>query len=171
MSAQAVHLTLGSNVEAARNYPAAVRLLRGLGEVAAVSPVYETVPVGMRGAANFLNGAVLLRTTLGPVVLKTRLRLDVEAALGRERPADGAWGPRTIDVDIALWGDMVGEILGRRVPDPDIVRHLHLAQPLADLSPEVVHPTDGRTLAAIAAELRAAAGVLPVPRPGIVLEP
>ncbi|MFO7608072.1 MAG: 2-amino-4-hydroxy-6-hydroxymethyldihydropteridine diphosphokinase [Candidatus Krumholzibacteriia bacterium] len=170
MSAQEVHLTLGSNVEAARNYPAAVRLLRGLGEVAAVSPVYETVPVGMRGAANFLNGAVLLRTGLTPVVLKTRLRLDVEEVLGRERPAGEGWAPRTIDVDIALWGDLVGEILGRRVPDPDIVRHLHLAQPLADLSPELVHPADGRTLAQVAADLRATADVQPVPRPDIVLE-
>ncbi|MBE0566990.1 MAG: 2-amino-4-hydroxy-6-hydroxymethyldihydropteridine diphosphokinase [Krumholzibacteria bacterium] len=171
MSVHAVHLTLGSNVEAARNYPAAVRLLRGLGEVVAVSPVYETQPVGMRGAANFLNGAVLLRTELAPVVLKTRLRLDVEQALGRERPADGAWAPRTIDVDIALWGDLVGEILGRRVPDPDIVRHLHVARPLADLSPDLVHPEDGRPLAQIAADLRAAACVPPVPRPDITLAP
>jgi 2-amino-4-hydroxy-6-hydroxymethyldihydropteridine diphosphokinase len=164
-------LTLGSNVDAARNYPAAVRLLRALGRVAGVSPVYETEPVGMRGAARFLNGALLLLTDLDPVVLKSRLRLDVEQALGRERPTGPGWAPRTIDVDIALWDDLVGEILGSRVPDPDILRHLHVTRPLADLAPLLVHPEDGRTLAAIAADLEARADVLPVPRPDIVLEP
>jgi len=171
VSTHDAYLTLGSNVEAARNYPAAVRLLRTLGTVAEISPVYETVPVGMRGAANFLNGAVLLRTDLDPVVLKSRLRLDVEEVLGRQRPIDGTWAPRTIDVDIALWDDLVGEILGRRVPDPDIVRYLHVARPLADLAPGLVHPVDGRTLAAIAAALEAGEAVLPVPRPDIILEP
>ena len=171
MSDHAVYLTLGSNLDAVRNYPAAVELLRTLGEVEAVSPVYETEPVGMRGATNFLNGAVLLRTRLDPVVLKSRLRLDVEAALGREWPAGGGWAPRTIDVDIALWDDLVGEILGSPVPDPDILRYLHVTRPLADLAPDLVHPADGRTLAAIAADLEARADVRPLPRPDITLLP
>ncbi len=171
MSLHAAYLTLGSNVDAARNYPAAVALLRSLGEVVAASPVYETEPVGMRGEANFLNGAVLLRTSLEPAVLKARLRLDVEEALGRRRPEGAGWVPRTIDVDIALWDDLVGEILGSPVPAPDILRHLHVARPLADLAPDLRHPTDGRTLETIAAALERTARLLPVRRPDIELEP
>ena len=72
-------------------------------------------------------------------------------------------------MDIAIWDDMVGEILGRRVPDPDILRHLHVARPLADLAPDLVHPETGRTLAQIAAVLEAECPALPLPRPDIIL--
>lgn len=164
-----VFLALGSNVDGPRNFPAAVRLLRGLGEVLAVSPVYETEPVGMAATGRFLNGAVLLGTDLAPDDLKVRLRVDVEDALGRVRPADGGWAPRTIDVDIVLWDDMVGRIGGRRVPDPDILRHLHVARPLADLAPDHRHPETGRTLGEIAAALEGAATALPLPRADIIL--
>ena len=164
-----VYLVLGSNVDSTRNYPAAVRLLEKLGEVAAASPVYETEPVGMPGAERFLNGAVLLRTDLTPADLKARLRNEIEHALGRVRTQGDGWAPRTIDVDIALWDDMVGEIGARHVPDPDILRHLHVARPLADLAPDLVHPETGRTLAAIAGDLEAASAALPVPRPDIIL--
>lgn len=165
-----VYLTLGSNVDSARNYPEAVRRLRRLGEVLAVSPVYETEPVGMPGAERFLNGAVLLRTELAPAAFKARVRAEVEEALGRVRPPDGVAAPRTIDVDIAIWDDMVGEIVGGHVPDPDILRHVHVARPLADLAPDLVHPENGRTLAQIAAGLEAACAALPVPRPDVILE-
>jgi 2-amino-4-hydroxy-6-hydroxymethyldihydropteridine diphosphokinase len=165
-----VFLALGSNVDGTRNFPAAVRLLRRLGEVLAASPVYETEPVGMAGTGCFLNGAVLLETDLAPDELKARLRIDVEEALGRVRPPGGGWAPRTIDVDIVLWDDMVGEIAGRRVPDPDILRHLHVARPLADLAPDLRHPETGRTLGEIAAALEGSSATLPLPRADIILE-
>ena len=85
--------------------------------------------------------------------MKTRLREDVEKALGRIHLPGETWLSRPIDVDIALWGNTVGEILGRPVPDPDILRFVHVALPLADLAPDLQHPTDGRTLAEIAGEL------------------
>jgi 2-amino-4-hydroxy-6-hydroxymethyldihydropteridine diphosphokinase len=164
------YLALGSNVDPERHYPAALRLLAGLGRVAAVSPVYETVAVGMPGAANFLNGAVLLETGDPPETCKGRLSSEIEEALGRERPDEGRWLARSIDVDIALWDDLVGEILGRPVPDPAIAVHLHLARPLADLAPDLVLPGDGRTLAAVAAALARRGGPLPSRRPDIKLD-
>jgi len=170
VSTHRVYLSLGSNVDSERNYREAVRLLRGLGDVAAVSPVYETEPVGMWGADNFLNGAVLMLTACEPTAFKTRLVLEVEQALGRERPADGSWQPRTIDVDIALWGDTVGQIMGRDVPDPDILRHLHVAYPLAAMAPDLTHPVDGRTMAEIASHLEGVGGPLPALRPDVILE-
>lgn len=165
-----VHLSLGSNLDRERNYPAGVRLIGALGKIEAVSTVHETVPVGMApGTPSFFNGAVILGTDLEPVELKKRLRGQIEAALGRDRPAGTRWVSRTIDVDIALWGSTVGDIAGRRVPDPDILRYLHVAVPLAEVDGDLVHPADGRTLAEIAASLEGS-GPLPVPRPDIILE-
>jgi 2-amino-4-hydroxy-6-hydroxymethyldihydropteridine diphosphokinase len=167
---QSVYLSLGSNINQERCYPLAVKKLAELGEIAAVSPVYETEPVGLEeGAGRFFNGAVLLLTELTPEELKTRLRFDVEEALGRVHLRGKPWLSRPIDVDIALWGDTVGSILGRAVPDPDILRFVHVALPLADLAPDLVHPVDGRTLAEIADEL-VGTGTLPQERPDITLD-
>lgn len=164
-----VYLLLGSNVDRERCYPAAVGLITSLGEVVAVSPVYETEPVGMSGAPDFFNGALLLITELEPEELKRRLRREVEAPLGRVRRPGGRPAPRTIDVDIALWDDLVGTIAGKPLPDPDILKHLHVARPLADIAPQLRHPACGRTLAEIAAHLERT-GPLPRPRPDVMLE-
>jgi 2-amino-4-hydroxy-6-hydroxymethyldihydropteridine diphosphokinase len=167
---QAVYLTLGSNQNPERCYPLAVKKLAQLGEIAAVSPIYETVPIGMeRGAGMFFNGALLLLTELDPEVLKTRLRMDIEEPLGRVHLTGEPWVSRPIDVDIALWGNTVGTILGRPVPDPGILSHVHVALPLADLAPDLEHPTDGRTLAEIAGAL-VGEGPLPEVRTDIILD-
>lgn len=167
---QSVYLTLGSNLNQERCYPLAVKKIAALGEIAAVSPIYETEPVGLEeGAGKFFNGAVLLVTELAPEELKTRLRDDVEKALGRIHLPGETWLSRPIDVDIALWGNTVGTVLGRAVPDPDILRFVHVALPLADLAPEYIHPVDGRTLAEIAGDL-VGAGSLPEVRRDIILD-
>jgi len=164
-----VYLVVGSNVDRERCFPAAFRKIASLGEVMAVSPVYETIPVGMAEGDDFFNGALLLATDLEPEELKSRLRAEVEQPLGRVRKPGEKFLPRTIDVDIALWDDRVGTIAGRPVPDPDILRHIHVARPLADIAPQLVHPVDGRSLARIAAELEGE-GPLPRPRPDIILD-
>jgi 2-amino-4-hydroxy-6-hydroxymethyldihydropteridine diphosphokinase len=167
---QTVYLTLGSNLNQERCYPLAVKLIARLGEIAAVSPIYETEPVGLEeGAGKFFNGAVMLLTDLEPEDLKTRLRNDVEKALGRVHLPGETWLSRPIDVDIALWGRTVGTVLGSLIPDPDILRFVHVALPLADLAPDLVHPVDGRTLAEIAGDL-VGAGELPEIRRDIILE-
>lgn len=166
---QSVYLSLGSNLHRERCYPLAVKRLAGLGEVAAVSPVYETEPVGMEdGAGSFFNGAALLLTELAPEELKTRL-LELEKALGRVHLPEEKWLSRPVDVDIALWGETVGTILGRPVPDPGILKYIHVAVPLSDLAPNLIHPVDGRTLAEIA-EALLGSGPLPEIRRDIILE-
>lgn len=163
-------MTLGSNLHQERCYPLAVKKLTQLGEVAAVSPIYETEPIGLEpGAGRFFNGAVLLLTDLSPEVLKTRLREEVEKPLGRVHLTGETWLSRPIDVDIALWGETVGEILGRPIPDPGILKFLHVALPLADLAPDLIHPVDGRSLDDIAGDL-AGTGPLPEIRADIILE-
>jgi 2-amino-4-hydroxy-6-hydroxymethyldihydropteridine diphosphokinase len=163
-----VHLSLGSNLDKEANIRAALVLLAGLGRLTGVSPVYETQPVGMEPETpSFLNGAVRLETDLEPAILKRRLRVEVEEALGRVRDPDGAWISRPIDVDIALARTADGEFV--QAPDPDIGRYLHVARPLADLDPDLLLPGADRSLREIARDLEAAQP-LPARRPDIILE-
>lgn len=152
-----VHITLGSNINPADNLRACLDLLREKCDVRAVSPVYETAPVGYTAQDNFLNAAVLVQTDLNPDDFRVAVIVPIEAALGRTRDPANKNAPRTIDLDIALWDHAV-LTFGRkpwRVPDPDILRFVHVARPLADISPGYTHPEDGRTLADIALSLSA----------------
>lgn len=163
-----VLLSLGSNIDAESNLAAAVRLLREEGRVLAVSPVYETEPVGTAGQPPFLNAALMIETSLGPVAFKRDVIGEIERMLGRVRDPRDRNAPRTIDVDIAIWeGGADGPVPD---PDPSISRWAHLAIPLADIAPGRYLRGDGRTLATIAVDLLAA-GPAPRPRPDVNLRP
>jgi 2-amino-4-hydroxy-6-hydroxymethyldihydropteridine diphosphokinase len=158
-------LLLGSNVDKEHNLPAAVRLLRRLCRVLAVSPVYETAPVGLTEQPYFLNAAVLVETKLDAPALKQTILNRVEEELGRRRQSD-KFASRIIDVDLVLFDDAILKLGQRRIPDPDLRRYLHVAVPVADLLPDYIHPETGENLATIAARLRAAAvaGSQDIPR-------
>jgi 2-amino-4-hydroxy-6-hydroxymethyldihydropteridine diphosphokinase len=81
----------------------------------------------------------------------------IEQQLGRQRRADPN-APRTIDVDISLFDDVVIDLGKRHIPDPEILRYPHIAVPLADVAPDYRHPETGESLAQIAARVAAAAG-------------
>jgi dihydroneopterin aldolase / 2-amino-4-hydroxy-6-hydroxymethyldihydropteridine diphosphokinase len=147
-------VSMGSNVEPERHLPESVRLLAGRCQLLAVSRAYETAPVGTTGGPRFINGAVLVAAALGPEELKEQVLLPLETALGRVRTADKN-APRTIDLDISLYNDQILWFGGRRIPDPDILRYAHVAQPLADLAPHYRHPETGHTLLDIARRLPA----------------
>lgn len=159
------YLLLGSNVDPEIHVPEAVRLLRQHGLVA-VSQAYETRPVGTASSEPFLNAAVLLETNLEAMEVKTEVCRAIEQTLGRVRDPDDKFAPRTIDLDLAWWN--AGD---DPPPDPDIVRYLHAARPLADLAPDLIHPVDGRPLAVIAADLESTVDVdyFPRPRPDVIL--
>ena len=146
-----VLIAIGSNIERERNLPQAVMALRqypGI-HLRAVSPVYESLPVGTGIAQpSFFNAAALIETDMAPDALKETL-LAIEASLGRVRTADKN-APRPVDLDIALYGQHILGLNGRRIPDPDIAIFPHIALPLADVAPEWVHPELGLTLAEIA---------------------
>jgi 2-amino-4-hydroxy-6-hydroxymethyldihydropteridine diphosphokinase len=143
---------LGSNVEPERHLPEAVRLLAERAEVLGKSSAWATAPVGPPGQPPFVNAAVLVRTALAPERVKPELLRPVEAALGRVRSAD-RFAPRTIDLDFVASG--AGEIRGDglAVPDPDLLRHAHVALPAAEVAPEWKHPQTAEAFAAIAARL------------------
>ncbi len=126
-------------------------------------------------SGTFLNAAVLLVADLEPEIAKRKMIAAVERKLQRVRDRRDRFAPRTIDIDISLWDNEVLTILGRPVPEPDILRYLHVAQPLADIAPDYVHPLEGRTLADIVGGLvrdALARGVpLPIRRPDVILLP
>jgi 2-amino-4-hydroxy-6-hydroxymethyldihydropteridine diphosphokinase len=164
------YLSLGSNIQKERNLPRAVALLRAAGRLLAISHAYESEPVGRGDQPTFLNAAVLLETRLSGSELKQTIIADIEEQLGRVRDPLDKNAPRTIDVDVALWNEEVGEILGRPVPDPDILNFAHVAVPLAEIAPDLVHPRCGLTLAAIAQRLLARQPSLRI-RADIILQP
>ena len=161
-----VLITLGSNIDPETNLPRAVFILRQNHHlvVRAVSRVYESAPVDAAGEiapgqGNFLNAAALIETDYySPFSLKYNVLRFVEKCLGRARTTD-KFAPRPLDLDIALYGDRVISDPRLTVPDPDILTRAHVALPLADLAPEWVHPSNGQTLAQIAARFRGAPGI------------
>jgi GTP cyclohydrolase I len=153
MSVNAV-IAVGSNVERERHLPEAIRMMRRHKhiEVRDVSRFYESQSVGgPEGAPPFFNAAVLVATDLTAAQLRTELR-EIEADLGRVRSEDKS-APRTIDLDIAYYGDQVDDFGDWRIPDPDAAKAPHLAVPIADVAPDWLNPEVGRTAADIAAEL------------------
>jgi 2-amino-4-hydroxy-6-hydroxymethyldihydropteridine diphosphokinase len=114
----------------------------------AVSQLRETEPVGVVDQPPFLNGAVALETTHTPRELLDLL-LTIEASLGRVR--EERWGPRTVDLDLLVYGDEVVDAPGLRVPHPHLHERRFALEPLAELAPELDVPGRGRVSALLTA--------------------
>ena len=114
----------------------------------AVSQLRETEPVGVVDQPPFLNGAVALETTRTPRELLDLL-LTIEASLGRVR--EERWGPRTVDLDLLVYGDEVVDAPGLRVPHPHLHERRFALEPLAELAPELDVPGRGRVSALLTA--------------------
>ena len=123
----------------------AVERIRELGEVKAVSSVYDTEPVGYVDQPRFLNAAVLLKTSLEPVELMRSL-LEIERRMGRERSGAVAKGPRVIDLDLLLYGQAVMNTTELTLPHPEMTERRFVLEPLAEIAPEMVHPVLGLTV-------------------------
>jgi 2-amino-4-hydroxy-6-hydroxymethyldihydropteridine diphosphokinase len=127
----------------------AVELLgqRDAVEVVAVSKFRETEPVGVVEQPRFVNGAVAVETTLAPRELLEEL-LEIERSLGRVRAE--RWGPRTIDLDLLLYGDRTIDEPNLRVPHPHLHERRFALEPLAELDPDLDIPGRGRVADALA---------------------
>jgi 2-amino-4-hydroxy-6-hydroxymethyldihydropteridine diphosphokinase len=110
-------------------------------DVVAVSSFRETNPVGFRDQPAFLNAAAAVETELGPREL-LGLLLDVERELGRTREGP-RFGPRTIDLDLLLYGDEVVDEPGLTVPHPRLHERAFVLEPLAELDPDLAVPGRG----------------------------
>ena len=144
------YVAFGSNLgDRAGNIAAALDLLRETPGVAGVraSTLLENPAVGMPpGSPSFLNGVAEVCTTLDPRALLRRL-LDIERALGRERQKK--WDSRPIDLDLLLYGDRVLDEPDLKLPHPRMHERRFVLQPLAELAPDAVHPTLGKSVARI----------------------
>jgi len=139
-----VYLSLGCNVGDRRaNLEAAIARLRELGEVKAVSSFYETEPVEFAAQPWFFNCAVALETEMMPRRLLGRV-LALERALGRNRLQPK--GPRTIDIDILLFGNSVVDTRELIIPHPALHERRFVLEPLSEIAGGVRHPVFKRTI-------------------------
>lgn len=137
-----VYVSIGSNVEPDRNVAHALDALREAFGNIEVSPFYQTAAVGFDGD-DFLNLVVGFETDMTISALDERLD-RIESAAGRERSAQ-RFAPRTLDLDLLLYGDTVMQCDGIRVPRKELLKYAFMLMPLADIAGERRHPVDGRS--------------------------
>jgi 2-amino-4-hydroxy-6-hydroxymethyldihydropteridine diphosphokinase len=147
-----VAIALGSNLGDRRAHlDFAVAKLRALLRRVAVSRYHDTVPVGVTGPQPlYLNAAATGETTLAARDLLAAL-LAIEDARGRERPFPSA--PRTLDLDLILYGGSVIDQPGLVVPHPRFRERRFVLEPLAEIAPEMTDPATGRTIAELLASV------------------
>ncbi len=119
--------------------------------VTALSPFYETSPVGVSDQPLFFNAVLRLATGLAPHVLLTRLQYIENAIFSRARTV--RWGPRIIDLDLLLYGNEVIDDETLTVPHPRMMERRFVLQPLCDIAPDLVHPVLGRRMTELLAGL------------------
>ncbi len=143
------YIGLGANLgDRATNLENAVKrleLIAGV-HIIEVAPVIETEPVGgPPGQAPYLNTVAAVETELEPEALLAAC-LAIEQALGRARGSETRWGPRTLDLDLLLYGEAVIESPALTVPHPRLHERRFVLEPLAAIAPEARHPVLQQTV-------------------------
>jgi len=148
------YISLGSNLgQREETLRAALRELDELEgvEVTAVSRLRETAPVGGPAQDNYINAVAEVRTSLAAADLLGALQ-GIEARFGRKRQE--RWGPRTLDLDLLLYGEAVIQSPELQVPHPRMHERLFVLEPLCEIAPHARNPTLGRSAAELLARLR-----------------
>lgn len=154
MTAAVVFVGLGSNLgDSAAIMRAAFAALGGIPHtsVLATSALYRTPAWGVTDQPDFLNAVAMLRTALSPKALLGSL-LEIEREAGRVRLEDGSdrWGPRTLDLDLLLYGDRVVDERGLSVPHPHLHERAFALLPLLEIAPDATIPGIGAAADALA---------------------
>jgi 2-amino-4-hydroxy-6-hydroxymethyldihydropteridine diphosphokinase len=138
-----VYIAAGSNVEPERHLARAAGELEREFPGARFSPWYRNRALGFEGE-DFINLVAGFATALDVSEVLSRLHA-IEALCGRPREAQ-RWAPRSMDLDVLLYGDLVCQEPHLKLPRPDLVKRAYMLGPLAALAPEVVHPTELKTI-------------------------
>jgi 2-amino-4-hydroxy-6-hydroxymethyldihydropteridine diphosphokinase len=136
---------LGANLgDAAETLRAAFVAIGQLSDTVLVtaSPLYITPAWGVEDQPDFINAAARVETTLSATALLAAL-LEIERQFGRDRSREQRWGPRTLDLDLLLYGQAVIELPGLQVPHPRLHERAFALLPLADVAPELPIPGHG----------------------------
>ncbi|MDI6736734.1 MAG: 2-amino-4-hydroxy-6-hydroxymethyldihydropteridine diphosphokinase [bacterium] len=141
-----VYISLGSNLgDRQKNIEEAIKLIshQPLIKINKISPVYETEPVGFSEQGWFLNLAMELETTLLPQKLLAVLQ-EIEAKLSKK--LERKWGPRTIDLDILLYADIILDLPDLQIPHKLMQTRAFVLIPLAQIAPNIKHPVLNKTI-------------------------
>lgn len=138
-----VFVAAGSNVEPVVNLRRALAMLRAAYPGLRASRAWRNAAVGFEGD-DFVNLVVGFETD-EPLPAVIARQHGIEAACGRARAAP-RWAPRSMDLDVLLYGDRVSDEPGLTLPRPDLVRRAYMLGPMAELAPELRHPTLGLTM-------------------------
>jgi len=139
-------LGLGSNVSADTHIRAGIRELERDFENVRLSPVYTSLSVGFDGD-DFINLVARVETDMHPLALRQYLR-ELEDRFGRKRDV-AKFSDRSLDIDILFYDDLVLLSPVLEIPRAEILKFSHVLKPLADLEPDLIHPTELRTMADI----------------------
>lgn len=146
-----IAVALGSNLgDRLANLRAAVEAVGSIATVTAVSPVYETPAAYVTDQPAFLNATLTATTKLSPQGLLFALK-HIEQDIGRQPTF--RYGPRVIDLDILLYGEQTVATVELTIPHPRMAERAFVLRPLADIAPDWLHPTSGKTVATLFASL------------------
>ena len=154
-----IYIGLGAILPSAAGSPAAtlaaaVKRLASLGRITVRSSLYSTLPVGFPDQPRFLNAVVEIETHLGPRELLVSL-LGIEREFGRERASEIRNGPRTLDLDILCYGDLMVSESGLEIPHPRLAEREFVLVPLNEIAPDARDPRSGAKVKELLEKLRA----------------
>ena len=138
-----VYIAVGSNIEPERHLAMAAAALARQFPGVRFSPWYRNRAVGFEGA-DFINGVAGFATELAVSEVLQTLHA-IEALCGRPREAP-RWAPRSMDLDVLLYGDLVCQEPHLKLPRPDLLKRAYMLGPLAALAPDLIHPTEKQTI-------------------------
>ncbi len=147
------YIGMGANLDSPAGAPAATlaaaaEQLALLGSIVARSSLYSTAPVGIREQPRFVNAVVAIETGCAPRALLLSL-LAIEKEFGRDRARGVPNGPRTLDLDLLLLGDVVLHEADLDLPHPRLAERAFVLVPLHEIAPQRIEPRSGRTIATL----------------------